>query len=139
MARCRRYKPGGVRVQGPQFSTTTKGSQMSGDGSNMSGDELTGRPSGDVVALPPGWTASPLRVPVPICGVELREYLYASALLTSGRGPLLESVREVLRLHRFDVMSWLLQNGVAIPAALLDDRLHAEVGNQMPDKPTDRG
>ena len=104
----------------------------------MSGDELTGRPIGEVVALPPGWTIAPLRVPVPIGGVERKEFLYAAGI-ARGASALGDSIRDVLRLHRFDVMVWLMQNGVVIPAALLDDRLHAEVGQQMPDKPTDRG
>lgn len=112
---------------------------MSGDGSNMSGDELTGRPCPCGEKLPPGWTMRPIGVS--IGGVELREYCYAhtTAFDNMRFESVMTVIREVLRLHRFDVMSWLMQNGVAIPAALLDDRLHAEVGQQMPDKPTDLG
>lgn len=42
---------------------------------------------------------------------------------------------ELLRLHRFTVFTWLLQNGISLPAAVLDDRAHPEVGQQTPDQP----
>jgi len=48
-------------------------------------------------------------------------------------GPLLIDMRQILRLHRFTVMSWLMQNGVSIPAELLSDQTHREVGQQLPD------
>ena len=43
-------------------------------------------------------------------------------------------LRGSFRMHRFQVFSWLMLNGVAIPARLLDDRVHPEPGDQMPDE-----
>lgn len=83
-------------------------------------------------------TASPL---------ELQEYLFADTNATAAvqhfrnanngaadSGLLRDRTREVLRLHRFTVISWLMTNGVKIPVELLDDSAHPEVGNQYPDK-----
>lgn len=44
-------------------------------------------------------------------------------------------IRESLRLHRFLVFSWLLENGAQLPANLIADSIHPEVGQQMPDRP----
>jgi hypothetical protein len=36
-----------------------------------------------------------------------------------------EGMVSCFRIHRFLVITWLLENGVAIPVHLLDDRTHA--------------
>ena len=46
-----------------------------------------------------------------------------------------DEMRHILRTHRFDVIIWLAQNGVAIPLELADESIHAQVGSQRPDQP----
>lgn len=49
-----------------------------------------------------------------------------------------DRIRELLRIHRFSVMCWLLENGAQVPSFLLDDNLHHIVGHQHPDNVVDR-
>ncbi len=77
---------------------------------------------------------------VPIAVVEMQEYLMSATATNLVTGALVDPSRLLthlrgnLRIHRFTVMGWLMQNGVTIPEALLDDRLHPEVGHQTPDE-----
>jgi len=85
-------------------------------------------------------------VTMPISSVELQEYLFAQTLLnvaskceaekrnvTDYRELAIE-IRKSFRYQRFAVINWLLMNGVSIPAELLTDQTHPQVGNQFPDK-----
>jgi hypothetical protein len=79
--------------------------------------------------------------------VELQEFLLSSQsaqtaldLLTRSRvtrstdiANVRDNIREAMRLNRFGVFAWLMQNGVHIPARLLDDRVHRPVGQQHSD------
>jgi len=79
--------------------------------------------------------------------VELQEFLLASQaaqtavdLLTRSRvtrstdiANVRDNIREAMRLNRFGLMAWLMQNGVSIPSRLLDDRVHRQVGQQHSD------
>lgn len=93
-------------------------------------------PPGGTV-LPPGWSATPI-APPSVRLLELKEFCYASSLPlpSENKRVLVNHVRDVLRCHRFDVLAWLMQNGVQIPADLLSDNTHPQVGNQSPDRPT---
>lgn len=83
---------------------------------------------------------------VPISHVEMQEFLFAGTMARQAvrvckdsarpEQTILHSARESFRLMRFAVFAWLMQNGVAIPAELLDDRVHAPVGKQRPDQPS---
>lgn len=81
-----------------------------------------------------------------IDGVEMQEFLFAStstqyAIKTVAEqhnvpewDKVRDHIRGALRLHRFMVTNWLMLNGVKIPADLLADQAHPEVGQQMPDR-----
>ncbi len=75
----------------------------------------------------------------PVSILEVEEYLFSqtAAQVAQDNPPekTAEHVRGSLRLHRFLVFTWLLQNGVSLPAELLADREHPPVGEQTPDKP----
>lgn len=80
---------------------------------------------------------------MPVSAVEVQEVLnaeYVVRLLESETGAvsIAKELRTVLRLHRFTVMVWLLQNGVSIPPGLLSDQAHPLVGNQFPDRSVQR-
>jgi len=68
--------------------------------------------------------------------LELKEYLYAANEAKSGRtvDQRTESLRSMLYIHRFDVFTWLMHRGVAIPMELLADSLHPQPGFQSPDE-----
>lgn len=78
--------------------------------------------------------------------VEMQEFLF-SKTISDGcfsaihgmngvqREKLTKDIREVLRLHRFSVFTWLLMSGVSVPANLLADETHPKVGYQLPDQP----
>lgn len=81
--------------------------------------------------------------------MEVQEYLFSDTLanlaqtqsancaINDGeRRHLTNESRSMLRLHRFNVMSWLMTNGVKIPVDLLADQNHPQVGSQYPDRPT---
>lgn len=81
---------------------------------------------------------------MPIGSVEMQEYLMTTtAVKAAMRKPLgaafetelVRQMRETMRLHRFIVMNWLLQNGNPIELQLIADQSHPLVGSQMPDKP----
>lgn len=79
--------------------------------------------------------------------LEMAEYLFAQtsaahalrvATSPNGHDPLKDAadhIRGAFRLHRFNVFTWLMQNGAKLPVRLVDDRIHPEVGNQGPDRP----
>lgn len=46
-----------------------------------------------------------------------------------------DEFREILRLHRIQVITWLLTQGITIPLALMLDQSHPPVGKQLPDRP----
>lgn len=48
--------------------------------------------------------------------------------------PVVAHVRAVLRFQRFNVMNWLMMNGVKIPDELLSDQTHPEPGSQYVDQ-----
>ena len=66
-----------------------------------------------------------------IASLEMFEFLLASNRKNHSQS----AIRDVMRLHRFQVFNWLMANGVAIPAVLLDDRTHPLPGDQRPDRP----
>lgn len=71
--------------------------------------------------------------------VELTEYLFAqTAAEYAHAGHTVAEIREhmrgAMRLARFTVFNWLIGNGVRIPAELMADRTHPEVGQQTPDQ-----
>lgn len=78
--------------------------------------------------------------------MEMQEYLFAnteaqrvSSQFHSGAsyngGDHRTNLRTLFRLHRFSVINWLLMQGVSIPAELLADQTHPEVGKMLPDNP----
>ena len=80
-----------------------------------------------------------------IAPVELQEFLFATqeaskmnrkcvGMKLEHRSELEKDIREILRLHRFSMFTWLLQVGVKIPHELLADQMHAAVGSQYPDQ-----
>lgn len=75
----------------------------------------------------------------PIAPLELQEYLFAQTAAEHAKNSSLgggaQHIRETLRLHRFSLFLWLMQNGVKIPIELLADQNHPEVGQQYPDMP----
>lgn len=100
-------------------------------------------PPGGTV-LPPGWNATQINPPS-VAMLELKEFCYSATLMeevnhrVSVRQDTLirwrKNMRDLLRCHRFDVLAWLMQQGVQIPEALLSDRTHPQVGDQSPDRP----
>lgn len=70
--------------------------------------------------------------------VELTEYLFSTTAAAyaaeHASHEIRDHIREAMRLARFTVFNWLITNGVQIPAALLNDKLHAPVGQQLPDQ-----
>src|SRR3990167_7690191 len=86
-------------------------------------------------------------VKVPIHFVELQEFLFSGTAanfahfsLVLGLNPqerqekIRDHIRGAMRLHRFVLLNWLMQNGVEIPLELMDDRLHLDVGAQSVDQ-----
>ena len=82
---------------------------------------------------------------MPVDAIEMEEFLFSGTIVQVAQnckheeidvqdwGKLKTYTRESFRFHRFAVMNWLLMNGVSIPAELLSDQMHMEVGAQMPD------
>jgi len=80
-----------------------------------------------------------------IQSVELKEFLMAGQLSTvaiqSGNcqcqtfhfDKFRDHIRSMLLVHRFDIMTWLMSNGVSIPLELLSDDMHVKVGAQSVD------
>lgn len=77
----------------------------------------------------------------PIRLLELEEYLYAHTEAQQNRDPANREVniRELLWSHRFFIFTWLMMNGVAIPAELVSDNTHKRVGQQSVDITTHSG
>ena len=75
----------------------------------------------------------------PITMLEVEEYLFAETAArfarTNSPDAARDHIRESFRMHRFFVITWLMQNGVAIPVHLAADATHPPVGNQRPDQP----
>jgi hypothetical protein len=72
--------------------------------------------------------------------LELKEFLYSSTEARAGRvkePDRITRLRELLWIHRFDVLTWLMQQGVAIPVQLVADATHARPGAQSVDKRID--
>lgn len=103
--------------------------------------DCTSGPS--IVTLPPGWNATKVKTPA-VQMLELKEFCYAATLIeevdhgTSVHQSLLarwrKNLRDLLLCHRFDVLAWLMQQGVQIPAELIADCAHPTPGNQSPDR-----
>jgi len=83
---------------------------------------------------------------MPIAAVELQEFMFATTMevqrasIAASEQPdwkfLHDEARRAFRLHRFQVMNWLLINGVRIPPQLLSDQTHPDVPCQYPDQHT---
>jgi len=75
----------------------------------------------------------------PITMLEVEEFLFASTDAQFARTNTPEAghahIRESYRMHRFFVITWLMQNGVSIPLHLAVDSAHPPVGQQRPDQP----
>lgn len=77
--------------------------------------------------------------------VEMQEYLFATteaqkiykgySIDQEPSRTLVNDIREILRLHRFTILNWLLMQGVNISLELASDKTHPKVGEQFPDKP----
>lgn len=65
--------------------------------------------------------------------MEVQEFLFAETAAKVDAAELARHVRSALYFHRFQVMNWLMLNGVAIPIHLMHDQMHPTVGNQFPD------
>ncbi len=82
---------------------------------------------------------TPTKPTAPISIVELEEFFFSQTAVAFAKRndpeAALKHLRESFRLHRFIVITWLLQNGVPLPVELVDDRTHPAVGAQMPDQP----
>ena len=72
----------------------------------------------------------------PIRMLELEEYLFAHTEAQQNRTPDQREkiIRELLWQHRFFVFTWLMMNGVAIPAELVSDTTNLKPGSQSVDK-----
>ena len=75
---------------------------------------------------------------MPLGPVELEEYLFATHLERVAKrcdyALLVHEARSCMFWHRFQVMNWLMANGVKIPIELLSDQTHQPVGQQYPDQ-----
>ena len=83
---------------------------------------------------------------MPLGPVELEEYLFATHLERVAKrceqekhnvtdyALLVHEARSCMFWHRFQVMNWLMANGVKIPLELLSDQAHQPVGQQYPDQ-----
>lgn len=82
-----------------------------------------------------------------ISPLELQEYLFAStdaqvAAKVWGQteedvvdqDSIRDHIRGSYRCHRFAVINWLMMNGVTIPARLICDEMHPDVGKQYADR-----
>jgi hypothetical protein len=75
--------------------------------------------------------------------MEMQEYLFAVTQSNKIKGnwqsfngsECSKDIREILRLHRFTVLNWLMMQGVSIPMNLLSDQTHPKVGSMLPDMP----
>jgi hypothetical protein len=74
---------------------------------------------------------------IPPHGMEMQEFLTSNTFCAANSClQQRNELRSIMRDHRFMVITWLAQNGVAIPLELAADNLHAQVGHQKPDQPT---
>lgn len=71
-------------------------------------------------------------VKMPVSALELQEYLFA-ANIPNADAHSIKATRDCFYFHRFQVMNWLLMNGVSIPAHLLSDQAHPRIGLQTVD------
>ena len=107
-------------------------------------------PEGSTKELPPGWKATQInRAPNPAM-LELKEFCYARTLVAefdtlqnktnyqlvseADLLRLIRNLRDLLRCHRFDVLSWLMLQGVDLPTNVFADETHPAVGEQSPDR-----
>lgn len=70
--------------------------------------------------------------------LELKEFCVASTTSQNPRGTAevrCKTLREILWMHRFDVYTYLMSQGVAIPPNVLCDEANPRPGDQSPDKP----
>lgn len=44
-------------------------------------------------------------------------------------------LRKILWLHRFQVLTWLMQQGVSLPVGIVSEIAHPQVGSQSVDAP----
>ncbi len=83
--------------------------------------------------------ANPQPLELPIAALEIEEFLFSNtaAAFAQDRSPeeARDHIRGSLRMHRFMVFTWLLNNGVNLPLTLLADNTHPPVGQQAPDRP----
>ncbi len=71
-------------------------------------------------------------VKMPVSALELQEYLFAANLPNADK-QLIANARSCFYYHRFQVMNWLMMNGVSIPSQILSDQTHPIVGTQSVD------
>lgn len=73
--------------------------------------------------------------------LEVEEWGFASTAAQYARGHahdpdrVRDHVRESLRLHRFMVFAWLIEQGMKLPVDLVSDAVHLPVGRQSVDRP----
>lgn len=69
--------------------------------------------------------------------LELKEYCFAhtEAGIRRPSEDREKHIRELLWIHRFDVFTWLMSNGVALPVELIGDKAHPRPGGQSVDQP----
>ena len=70
---------------------------------------------------------------IAIESLEMNEFLVSQSL-ESATQLSRDQIREAFRAHRFNVMSWLMSNGVEIDMMFFADQSHPTPGNQYPDQ-----
>lgn len=71
-------------------------------------------------------------IKMPVVALEVQEYLFA-ANIPGATPETIKAMRECFYFHRFQVMNWLLMNGVSLPAHLISDQTHPRIGLQTVD------
>ena len=98
--------------------------------------------------LPPGAKVTPIFKKPNASMLELKEFCYARTLIGEVDGlqndaeligatdllRLIRNLRDLLRCHRFDVLIWLMIQGVDLPPNVIADETHPAVGDQCPDR-----
>jgi hypothetical protein len=77
-----------------------------------------------------------MSMPVAVLEVEEHGFAFTAADLAQDRSAeeTQRYIRETLRIHRFFVFNWLVENGAAIPMRLMADSMHPPVGHQAVDR-----
>jgi hypothetical protein len=93
-----------------------------------------------LIGLPAGAKVTPIRTKPNVSLLELKELCYARTMAkefdssAAIRADHLirhtRNLRELLRCHRFDVLSWLMLQGVDLPQCVIADEAHPAVGDQ---------